>query len=132
MNSAAYDAFAMQVAAFAAAEGVPVAFPGVTFDTPASGLWLEASWIPNVPLNYGTANDGPTLERGLAQVNACDRPGRGIGPALALAERVRAALGKGTMFGRVRVYEKPAINQLPEEPSRLTASVTIRWSGFDR
>ena len=132
MILSAYDAFATQLAAFAAAEGVPVSFKGVNFTPPTSGLWLETSWIPNVPLNYGIGDDGPTQERGLAVVNACGRPGGGINPVLALAERVRAAMGKGTRFAGVRVYAKPAVNVLPDEPSRLVATVTASWSGFDK
>lgn len=132
MIGSAYDAFATQMGAFAAAEGVPVSFKGVPFDPPASGLWLETSWITNAPLNYGTADDGPTQERGLAVVNVCDRPGRGIAAAHALAGRVRAAMGKGTRFGRVRVYAKPTLTELPDEPSRVTVAVTAPWSGFDK
>lgn len=132
MIEEAYDAFATQMGAFAAAEGVPVSFKGVPFDPPASGLWLETSWIPNVPLNYGIGDDGPTQERGLAVVTACGRPGAGIGPVVALADRVRAAIGKGTRFAGVRVYAKPAMNVLPDEPSRIAATVTAQWSGFDK
>lgn len=132
MIGSAYDAFATQLAAFAAAEGVPVSFKGVNFTPPTSGPWLETSWIPNVPLNYGIGDDGPTQERGLAVVNVCGRPGVGINPTLALAERVRAAMGKGTRFGGVRVYAKPAVNVLPDEPNRLVTTVTAQWSGFDK
>lgn len=132
MIGSAYDAFATQVAAFAAAEGVPVGFKGVNFTPPTSGLWLETSWITNTPLNYGTADDGPTQERGLAVVSVCDRPGRGIGAAQGLAGRVRSALGKGTRLGPVRVYAKPAMTELPDEPSRVMVTVTALWSGFDK
>lgn len=131
MNSEAYNAFATMLASFAQAQGVPVAFPGVNFTPPDSGLWLEASWVPNVPLNYGIGDDGPTQERGLAVVTVCGRPGGGIGAVLALAEAVRQAFGKGTRLGPVRVYAKPALNQLPAEPARLACVVTAQWSGFD-
>lgn len=132
MIGAAYDDFATKLAAVASGKGVPVSFPGVPFTPPASGLWLEASWVPNEPLNYGTADDGPTLERGLALVNVCGRPGGGVGPVLDLAEHVRHAFGKGTRFAGVRVYSKPSVTLLPSEPSRLVSAVTIHWSGFDK
>lgn len=132
MIASAYDDFANRLTAFAATEGVPVAYPGVSFTPPASGLWLESSWRPNQPLNYGTGDDGPTQERGLALLNVCGRPGGGIGGVVALAERVRAEFGKGVRFGKVRVYEKPAANVMPAEPSRLAVAVTIRWAGFDK
>lgn len=68
----------------------------------------------------------------MALLNVCGRPGGGIGGVVALAERVRAEFGKGVRFGKVRVYEKPAANVMPAEPSRLAVAVTIRWAGFDK
>lgn len=125
----AYDDFATQVTAFAA--GVPVAYPGVPFQVPSNGLWLAIDWVPNRPLNYGLANDGPSLERGLAIVTVNAEPGVGTVPVLRMAERVRQAFGKGTRFGGVKVYSKPAIQVLPAEPHRIAAVVTAQWHGSD-
>ncbi len=129
MISEAYDDFATQVTAFA--DGVPVAYPGVSFQVPSDGLWLAIDWVPNRPLNYGIANDGPSLERGLAVITVSAEPGAGIMPVLQMAERVRQAFGKGTRFGAVKVYSKPAIQVLPSEPHRLAVVVTAQWHGSD-
>ena len=131
MNVDAYNEFATQVAVFAAAEGIQVAYPGVPFDVPASGLWLEITWVPNLPLNYGIANDGPTLERGLASITVGGPSGGGTLPVIQLAEKVRQEFGKGTRWGGVKVYSKPAINVLPSEPHRVAAVVTAQWHGAD-
>jgi len=130
-TDAIYDAFATLAATFAAAEGVPCSYPGVSFDPPASGTWLELQWYPNETQNYGTADDGPSLLQGFAQLSACDRPGGGLKPAGQLADRIVAAFGKGTTFAGVRVYRKPWVNSVIPDPERLMLPVTIPWRGFD-
>lgn len=127
MITDAYDAFAVQAATFAASEGVPVAYPGVEFSVPSSGLWLSIDWVPNRPAEYGISNDGPSMDRGLAIIAANGEPGIGLMPVLTLAEKARQAFGKGTRFGAMKVYTKPAITVLPPEPHRLSAIVTAQW-----
>lgn len=125
-----YDAFAQLVAAFAAGEGLPCSYPGVDFVPPTAGLWLELQWFPNDTQNYGTSDDGPALLQGFAQLSACDRPGRGLAPGAALADRIIAAFGKGTTFARVRVYRMPWVNSVIPDPERIMQPVTIPYRGF--
>lgn len=130
-NDAIYDAFAVLVAAFAAAEGVPCSYPGVGFTPPTEGVWLELQWFPNETQNYGTADAGPSLLQGFAQLSACYRPGAGIGPGNRMADQIIAAFGKGTTFAGVRVYRKPWVNSVIPDPERIMHPVTIPWRGFD-
>lgn len=128
-----YDDFCTKLSAFAAgvSPALGVAFPGIGFEPPSDGFWLEARWIPNETANYGTANDAPSLMQGLAQVNVCYRPGGGIVDGLALAGEVIAAFGKGTVFDdSVRVYRKPWVADVIEDPERVMHPVTIPWRGF--
>ncbi len=128
-----YDAFCDLVGAFAAQFSPPlqVAFPGVGFKPPTSGQWLELVWIPNETQNYGLGDDGPSLLQGLAQINVCYRPGPGIVGGLALAKQVIAAFGKGTGFAGMRVYRKPWVASVIEDPERVMHPITIPWRGFD-
>lgn len=130
-TTTAYDAFCALAGAFAQAQGLPVAFPGIGFRPPAQGLWLEAAWIPNATQNYGMADDGPSLHRGLAQISVCGRPGAGIMPLTLVADAAIAAFGKGTTFGGMRVYRKPYQSAPIEQPERLMVPVTVMWQGFD-
>lgn len=125
-----YDEFATLLTTFAAARSLPVSFPGVHFNSPDEGTWLEATWIPNRPLNYGMSDDGPTLLQGFAQVSVCYRPGTGIVDGQQLAGEVVAAFGKGVRFGDARVYERPAISSAIEDPERIAVPVTILWRVF--
>lgn len=130
-NDAIYDAFASLVGAFAAAQGVPCSYPGVGFDPPASGLWLELQWFPNQTQNYGMADNASSLLIGFAQLSACYRPGAGLGPGNKMADAIITAFGKGTAFVGVRVYRKPWVNSVITDPARVMHPVTIPWQGFD-
>lgn len=128
-----YEGFVALLTAFAAqlSPALEVAYPGVGFKPPTAGFWLELVWIPNDPQNYGIEDDGPTLLLGLAQVNVCYRPGRGIVDGLQLAGQVVTAFGKGTTFAGVRVTTRPWIAAVIEDPERVMHPVTIPWRGFD-
>lgn len=130
-TTSAYDAFGLLVADFAHSQGLPISLPGIGFSPPERGLWLEAAWVPNATQNYGLADDGPSLHRGLAQISVCGRPGAGIMPLTEVADAAIAAFGKGTTFGGMRVYRKPYQSAPIEQPERLMVPVTVMWQGFD-
>lgn len=129
---AIYDAFAAHVTALGAELGLPVAYPGVGFEPPSAGAWLELAWFPNETQNYGVADDGPSLLQGFGQVQVCYRPGTGILDGLGLADRVIAWFAKGTELAGVRVYRKPSVSSVLETPQRIAHPVTVWWRGFDR
>lgn len=131
-TTSAYDEFALQAGAFAAARSLPIAFPAVKFAAPEQGQWLEVSWVPGATRNYGLADTGPSLLQGLAQVSVCERPGDGIVGLTELADEVIAAFAKGTVFGPVRVYRKPYQSGSIIDPARVMVPVTIMWQGFSR
>lgn len=133
-DDAIYDDFATKLGTFAAglSPALPVSYPGVGLTPPKSGFWLELVWIPNETANYGTASDAPSLLQGMAQVNVCYRPGTGIKDGLQLAGAVIQAFGKGTRIAdRVRVYRKPWVANVIEDPERVMHPVTIPWRGFN-
>jgi hypothetical protein len=111
---------------------VPVSYPGVGFTPPSAGIWLEVQWHPNRTVNYGMANEAPSLLRGFGRVLVCYRPGQGIPDGLEMAQRVVDAFAKGTILaGNVRVYRQPSIGPQLTDPERISHPVTVDWSGFD-
>lgn len=128
-----YNDFALKVLAFAAefSPGMRAGFPGVNFTPPSTGSWLEVRWFPNETQNYGLANDAPALMQGFGQVSVCYRPGGGIVAGLALAKLVIDAFPKGTIFEDVRVYRKPWVSSVLEQPQMVMHPVSIPWRGFN-
>lgn len=132
-TDAIYDDFCDKLSAFAGSmsPALPVAFPGVGFNPPSTGYWLELNWIPNQTVNYGLAADAPVLLQGMAQVNVCWRPGPGILGGMALAGQVIAAFPKGTVIGNtVRIYRKGWVGGDIPDPERVMLPVTLMWRGF--
>lgn len=132
-DNAIYDTFATRVGQFAAqfSPAMQVGYPGVGFDPPSEGDWLEVKWFPNETQNYGLENDAPSLKQGFGQISICTRPGDGIVPSLTLAEQVIAYFPKGTVLDGVRVYRKPWASSVLEEPDKVSIPITIMWRGFD-
>ena len=131
-NDAIYQAFCTKVAAFAASQSpeLTVAWPGIQFDPPQTGNWLEVSWFPGPSRNYGIADEGPTELIGMGQVSVLSRPGEGIDPALALVDALIADLPKGTQLDSVRVETQPWASTTVTGDDRLSVPVTIRYRGI--
>lgn len=129
MNLAIYNAMATAVAGFAQQHASPelrVAYPGLHFDPPDSGIWLELRWFQNGSDEYGIANDGPSVPRGFFRLIVCQRPGA-INEAVGLAEAIISNWSKGTYIGPARIDETPSLGGPVEEPNRVSHPVTIRY-----
>jgi len=122
-----YDAFAVQLAAFAAGEGLAVGYPNIHFTPPDSGLWLELMVFWNGNTNYGLADAGPTVEQGFFRVMVGYRPGAGLMPAQELAESVIETFPKGSLFATARVEQTPALSGPVQLDDKLFVPVTVRW-----
>lgn len=125
-----YTAFADKVSAFATAHApaLTVAWPGIHFTPPQTGAWLEVAWFPNETRNLTLGNDGSQL-RGFGQVSCCTRPGDGAIGALSIAGEVVDLFAKGTQLGDAAVERKPWISSVLTSDERISAPVTIRYSG---
>ncbi|MCI2243784.1 DUF4128 domain-containing protein [Xanthomonas sp. PPL568] len=131
-DTAIYDTFATMVIQFAAAQGLPCAYPGRGFTPPtgATARWLELRWFPNETQNYATDDEDGGLKQGFAQLSACYRPGLGIVVGTLMSDQIRAAFPKGTSFAGVRVYRPPWTSSVIEDPERVMHPVSIPWRGF--
>lgn len=124
-----YTAFADHLAAFATTKALPVAWPGIHFTPPASGLWLEFAWFPNETRNIALGNDGSQL-RGFGQVSCCGRPGAGLLPVANLSGEVITHFAKGTQLGVATVERKPWASSVLTSDERISVPVTVRYSGI--
>lgn len=126
-----YDAFAPLVTTFAANQSpeLPVGYPGLTFEPPSEGLWLELSADANGGEDYGIADGGPADVMGFFRVRVCNRPGQGINAAAVIAEALIDEIPKGTAIGPARIYQVPRLNGPITDDNKIMHLVTFRYRG---
>jgi len=113
------------------ATSLPIAWPGVNFTPPQSGMWFEVRHFPNESENLGLEDSASNLFIGFLQVAVFTRTGSGIVKLTEEAEKIQAHFAKGTEFGPVRVRKRP--HQSPPVPSdeAIFIPVTISYRGID-
>ena len=113
----------------AASLGYDIAWPGLNFTPPESGVWLEVTFLPNRGIDDGLANDSDVVPQGIYQVMAVARPGTGLFPVTNAAQSVIDSLPKGTnIAGLVRVHRHPYQGSAIKEGDRVMIPVTIEYS----
>jgi hypothetical protein len=106
---------------------VPIAYPGVTFTPPDKGHWLEVEIFENEPIEL-LANDAPVTPRGIIQITACTRNGKGMIELEKLANQVLAAFPKGTRFdGAIKAVKAPARRTSITDDDKLYMPVDIEY-----
>ena len=109
--------------------GYDIAWPGLNFTPPESGVWLEVTFLPNRGIDDGLANDSDVVPQGIYQVMAVTRPGNGLFPVTNAAQSVIDALPKGTnISGLVRVHRHPYQGSAIKDSDRVMIPVTIEYS----
>lgn len=108
---------------------LPIAWPGVNFTPPSSGMWLEVRFFPNEPNNISLS--GKQQYIGFMQVSVFVRPGSGIASAISEAEAVQAHFPKALTLSSVTVRQKPYISPPIDEGDRIQIPVTIPYQGID-
>lgn len=112
----------------AASLGYPIAWPGQDFTPPASGYWLEVTYLPNRGVDDRLANDGHVSPQGIYQVSVVSRPVPEL-QLRAVAETVQSAFSPGTSItGNVRVTRAPYTTSMQSEQDRVRLSITIEYS----
>ena len=112
----------------AASLGYPISWPGLDFTPPASGAWLEVTFLPNRGVDDRLANDGHVSPQGIYQVTAVSRPESEL-QLRSVAEEVQAAFPVGTnITGNVRITRYPYTGTLQSMDDRMSIAVTIEYS----
>jgi len=109
----------------------PIAWPGINFEPPSSGLWLEPVFFPNEPADLAWEDESCHEAIGFFQVGVYYRPGGGQVEPSQMADAIIAHFPKGLEIGPVRVrkraWQSPAVT---DDGSRLYIPVTIPWRGI--
>jgi len=108
---------------------LPIAWPGVDFTPPSTGLWLEVLIFPNEPDNYSWDDERQEF-MGFLQVSVYDRPGSGIFNMTDEAESIQAHFAKGTTFGPVRVSQRPYQRPVVVDGESHFIPITIPYRGI--
>lgn len=90
----------------ASVAGLPVAFPGVPFNPPADGRYLEVLHIPNDPTNYDWM-DYSVTSRGLLQINIHWSRNVGIVAANDYARQLSESFKKSTVISNSIIVDAP-------------------------
>lgn len=115
---------------FASDNSLPMARPGMVFDPPDSGIWIEALSFPGEPRDPVWDNDGCSEARGFFQVAVYYRPTMGQVKPSEVADNIIEFFGKGTPLAGVRVYKKPWQSPAVTDEDKLFIPVTIPYSGL--
>lgn len=126
---ALFLAFCAKIEAFALLHSVPVAYPGVSFTPPPSGLWLEVLAFWNGGDDLGMAARSNAYDQGFFRVLVCSGTGQGFGPVMDMAELLRAQFPIDTRFGGARTERTPTLSGPTIDTQRKVGfvGVTIRW-----
>lgn len=109
---------------------IPVAYSGVDFTPPDTGLWLEVQPFPNEPDNISWDADGQQVYLGFMRVAIYFRSGAGIITASEFADKVIAHFHKGKDLGPVKVERRPFTGPVIADNDYLFISVTIPYRGI--
>lgn len=131
MNTALLEAFIDRLKTLGLSPALPIAWPGIKFEPPATGMWLEMMYIPIEPENYSWDADGCVNARGLFQVSVFYRPGVGQIKPSAIADLIINHFHKGFFFiGNVGVNKKPWQSASVTDSDRLFIPVSIPFAGL--
>lgn len=124
------EAFLARLKEYCVFPSVPVAWPGIDFNPPDTGMWLEARLFPNEPRDLAWQDDSRHEDRGFFQIRIFYRPGAGQLKPSQLADDLIAYFPKGLSLGPVcvkkRGWQSPAVT----DEDKLFIPVTISWMGI--
>lgn len=109
--------------------GYPIAWPGVSFEPPADGAWLEPALLSNEGLDNGLGPDDEYIPQGIFQVMIWARPGTGMIAIAGIAQTVTTVFPKDyRVSGLVRVQRIPYLTVLETTGDKIGIMVTIPYS----
>ena len=103
-----------------------IAWPGITFTPPASGLWYKVDCIP-ATTDYAMGVNGSTHERGGYQVTVYAKPGAGTGALMAAADALVSLFDRAVLTGTTVTVHcgVPVPGPVLQEPDWLGVPVSI-------
>lgn len=105
--------------------GVPVSYPGVIFEPPSAGVWIEARLF-GVPADQPWLDDASgRVVRALLQAGVCARPGAGVGQMSSTVDAVLAMFGRGVTIGPSRVVRPPWAGGIVDRGESVLCPVSV-------
>ena len=105
---------------------LPIAWPGVSFTPPSSGMWFEMRVFPNDSNSLAYEDGGKHDFRGFLQVSVFTADKAGVLKPLDQAEIIVSHFPKGLEIGPVVVRKRPDI--APPIPSDESIEIPVRIS----
>lgn len=129
-------AFTTRLDALVLSPPLPVAWPGIPFEPPATGMWLEARHFPGEPVDLIWDNDTQQNSMGFFQVSVFWRPGTNTGQnsqlaASEIADLVIAHFPKGLNIDAMKVRKGPWQSTAVNLPGKSFIPVTIPYRGLE-
>lgn len=131
MNTVILEAFYERLKELSLSPTLPIAWPGIKFVPPDSGIWLEVLYFPSESENYAWGADGCVNAKGFFQINVCYRPNVGQIQPSATADLIIAHYPKGYfLVGNVGVFKKPWQSPAVTDSAKLFIPVSIPYAGL--
>lgn len=119
--SGLYDAIASKITASTA---LPVAFYGVDFTPPSSGMYLQLLPFFNDNLDHFDFATG----RGFFRINIVSKVNTGIIPQLELAKEIASWFPMGSEWGGAVITRSGSIGTPIQKDDKMILAVTFRWA----
>lgn len=130
MNSVIQESIFFAVQDFEDETGIPVYYPGSSFDAPDQGAWLELIFLPNSNLGGGISANTSEVSQGIFRLNVCNRANTGAVDLDILAEQVIAAFPYERLItNRVIVSGWPQASEIGVDDGVMRVAVTIPYIG---
>lgn len=130
MTTVILEAFIERLEDLVLSPVLPIAWPGIKLNPPATGMWLEALYFPSETENVTWGADGCYNAKGFFQVSVFYRPGVGQIKPSAVADLIIAHFPKGSSIAGVGVNKKPWQSPAVTLSDKLYIPVTIPFSGL--
>lgn len=120
-----------RLASFAASPALPVAYPNVSFTSPAGGKYLRVHFIPNVTQRHFIGSGDPHRYIGILQVSVCwsinvgETAPREV--AGAIAAHFPCDLKLVADECTVRITKRPDVSDLMVQDTGVLTPVSIEW-----
>ena len=105
----------------------PISWPGVVFDPPADGQYLEVIFMQGQTITRTQDPDGVDHQQGIFQVNVVFPVGVGIVKSAAIADSIINHFPKGLNLESVKVSGKAWSGTPIQEDHKLLTPVSIPW-----
>jgi hypothetical protein len=137
IEAAIQTALLTKLKAFATANSLRIAYPGVAFEPPkttATVMWLRVNFIPADTITMALTYGAPNQHYGLMQVDVMLNAGSGERPALRMAASLIAYFPRGTKMNSsgftVEVTRAPFRNSSQKDDPWIFFPVRIPYNTF--